>query len=55
MAQVPYASVLDSLMYVMMCTQSNICYTIRLVSRFQLDLVVLIEKQCNKFFDTLEG
>ena len=35
MSRVPYASVVGSLMYAMMCTRPDICYAIGLVSRFQ--------------------
>ena len=35
MSRVPYASVVGSLMYAMMCTRPDICYTVRLVSRYQ--------------------
>ena len=35
MAQVPYANAIGNLMYTMLCTHSKICFTVRLVSRFQ--------------------
>jgi len=35
MSRVPYASVVGSLMYAMMCTRPDICYAVRLVSRYQ--------------------
>jgi hypothetical protein len=35
MARVPYANAIDSLMYAMLCTRSNICFAVGLVSRFQ--------------------
>ena len=35
MAHVPYANVVGSLMYAMMCTRPDICYAVGLVSRFQ--------------------
>ena len=35
MSKVPYASVIGSLMYVMMCTRPDICYAVGLVSRYQ--------------------
>ena len=38
MARVPYASVVSSLMYAMMCTRLYIYYAIGLVSWFQLEL-----------------
>ena len=35
MPRVPYANVIGSLMYVMMCTRPDISYVIGLVSRYQ--------------------
>ena len=35
MSKVPYSSAIESLMYAMMCTCPNICYAIRLASRFK--------------------
>ena len=35
MSRVPYASVVGSLMYVMMCTRPDICFVVGLVSRYQ--------------------
>ena len=35
MSRVPYASVIGSLMYAMMCTRPDICYAVGLVSRYQ--------------------
>ena len=35
MSKVPYASVVGSLIYAMMCTCPDICYFIGLVSRYQ--------------------
>jgi hypothetical protein len=35
MSRVPYASAVNSLMYAMMCTRSDICYAVGLVSRYQ--------------------
>ena len=37
MRQVPYASVIGSLMYVMLCTRPNICYSVGMVNRYQLN------------------
>ena len=31
---VPYALAVGSLMYVMLCTRSNICYSVGIVSRY---------------------
>ena len=38
MSRVPYASVVSSLMYAMICTHSDICYIVGLVSRYQSNL-----------------
>ena len=38
MRQIPYASAVGSLMYVMLCTTSDICYAVGIVSRFQSNL-----------------
>ena len=38
MRQVPYASVVGSLMYVMLCTILDICYSVDMVSRYQSNL-----------------
>ena len=35
MSKVPYSSAIESLMYAMMCTRSDICYVVGLASRFQ--------------------
>ena len=35
MRQVPYASTVGSLMYAMLCTRPNICYSVGMVSRYQ--------------------
>ena len=35
MSKVPYAGVVGSLMYAMMCTRPDICYVVGLVSRYQ--------------------
>ena len=35
MSRVPYSNVVGSLIYAMMCTYPNICYSIGLVNRFQ--------------------
>ena len=35
MSKVSYSSAIQSLMYEMMCTRLDICYAIKLVSRFQ--------------------
>ena len=38
MRQVPYASVIGSLMYAMLCTRPNICYSVGIVSQYQSNL-----------------
>jgi len=38
MSRIPYASVVSSLIYAMICTHSDICYIIGLVSRYQSNL-----------------
>ena len=38
MSRVPYASVVGSLMYAMMCTRPNICFAVGLVSQYQSNL-----------------
>ena len=35
MQKVPYASAVGSLIYDMLCTRPDICYTVGIVSRFQ--------------------
>ena len=35
MKTVPYALAVDSLMYVMVCTRLDICYSVGIVSRYQ--------------------
>ena len=35
MSNVPYASAVGSLMYAMLCTRTDICFAVRLVSRYQ--------------------
>ena len=38
MKVVPYASVVGSLMYVMLCTRLDICFTVEIMSRYQSNL-----------------
>ena len=38
MRRIPYASVVLSLMYVMLYTRSDICYAVKIVSRYQSNL-----------------
>ena len=35
MRRVPYASIVGSFMYVMLCTRPDICYSIGMVNRYQ--------------------
>ena len=37
MRQVPYASVVGSLMYAMLCSRPDICYSVGIVSRHELN------------------
>ena len=37
MRGIPYASVVASLMYVMLCTRPDICFVVGMVSRYQFD------------------
>ena len=36
--KIPYTSVVGSLMYAMMCTRPDICFTIGMVNRYQSNL-----------------
>ena len=36
--QVPYAKVVGSLMYTMLCTRLDICFVVRMVSRYQFNI-----------------
>ena len=38
MQSVPYASLMGSHVYVMLCTRSNICFVVGMVSRYQSNL-----------------
>ena len=38
MRQVPYASIVGSLMYVMLCTRLDICYSVGMIGRYQSNL-----------------
>ena len=38
MSRIPFASVVGSLMYAMLCTRPDICYAVGIVSRYQSDL-----------------
>ena len=38
MSRIPFASVVGSLMYAMLCTRPDICYVVGIVSRYQSDL-----------------
>ena len=37
MSRIPFASVVGSLMYAMLCTRPDICYAVGIVSRYQSD------------------
>ena len=37
MAMIPYASIVGSIMYAMLCTRPNVAYALGIVSRFQAD------------------
>ena len=37
MRGIPYASVVESLMYAMLCTRPDICFDVGMVSRYQSD------------------
>ena len=37
MREIPYASAVGSLMYAMLCTRSDICFAVGMVSRYQSD------------------
>ena len=37
MSRIPFASVVGSLMYAMLCTRPDICYAVGIVSRYQFD------------------
>ena len=38
MKSIPYASIVGSLMYVMLCTRPDICFVVGMVSRYQSNL-----------------
>ena len=38
MRQVPYASTVGNLMYVMLCTRPDVCFAVGMVSRYQSNL-----------------
>ena len=38
MSTVPYAEAIGNLMYVMLCTRSDICFVVDMVSRYQSNL-----------------
>ena len=37
MSSIPYASIVGSIMYAMLCTRPDVAYTLGIVSRFQAD------------------
>jgi len=55
MAHVPYANVVGSLMYAMMCTRLDICYAVGLVSRFQCNPRLAHWKAVKRILRYLKG
>jgi len=51
---VPYANVVGSLMYTMICTRPDICYVIGLVSRYQSNPVKNSEWQSKGSYKGLQ-
>ena len=41
MSNIPYSNVVGSLMYATMCTRLDICYVVRMVSRYQANLGIM--------------
>ena len=37
MSRIPYASIVDSIMYAMLCTRPDVAYSLGVVSRYQSD------------------
>jgi len=52
MSFVPYVSTVGSLMYAMLCTRSDICFVVDLVSRYQSNQDLLISKLSSESFVT---
>ena len=55
MARVPYASVVGSLMYAMLCTRPNICFAIGMVSHYQSNLGPVHWQVVKRIFQYLRG
>ena len=55
MARVPYASVVGSLMYAMLCTRPNICFAIGMVSHYQSNLGPVHWQVVKRIFQYLCG
>lgn len=50
-----YSNVVGSLIYAMMCTRPNICYTVELVSRYQFNLGPIHWKATKRILRYLKG
>ena len=55
MARVPYASAVGSLMYAMLCTQPDICFTVGMVSRYQSNPRLVHWQAVKRIFRYLRG
>ena len=55
MEKVPYASVVESLMYAMLCTRPDISYDVRVVSRYQSNLSETRWKVVKRILRYLKG
>ena len=55
MLRVPYASVVGSLMYAMMCTRPDIWFAVGLVSRYQSNLIREHWKAIKRIMRYLKG
>ena len=54
-SNVPYSIVFGSLMYTMMCTRSDICYAVRMVSHYQTNPRMAHCKSVKKILRYLKG
>jgi hypothetical protein len=55
MKQIPYASVVESLMYAQVCTRSDIAFVIGMLGRYQTDLEMDHWKAAKKVLRYLQG
>ena len=55
MKRVPYASVVGSLMYAILCTRPDICFTVGMVSRYQSNPGLAHWKAVKRIFRYLKG